>query len=188
MGYDSAIKKEWVANTCNRVSEVYMPYLNERNHFQKHMYVLYVSIYMRSRESRLVATRGWGFSVSWLQRLRGKFLERQKCSISWTLWWWLHDSDYLSTLVELQPWLPGWLSFSRSCIHHRNHDRNSFVRGRKNEWIRYREISTGDLATSIHIKLFAVSFTLWLWRLGKVNSCIQEFSSWLGSWDICLLD
>ena len=60
-----------------------------------------------SRENRLVATRGWGFRVSWLQRLRGKFLERQKCSISWTLWWWLHDSVHLSKLTELQPWLSG---------------------------------------------------------------------------------
>ena len=84
-----------------------------------------------SRENRLVATRGWRFRVSWLQRLRGKFLERQKCSISWTLWWWLHDSVHLSKLTELQPWLSGWLSFSRRCIHHRNHDRNSLVRGKK---------------------------------------------------------
>lgn len=51
-----------ITATHNNMGEIYMLYVNERNHIRKATYILYDSIMWHSRENRSVATRRWEYA------------------------------------------------------------------------------------------------------------------------------
>ena len=143
------------------------------------------------RENRWMAARGWGFGgrEGWLQRLWGKFLERRKCSVSWTLWWWLHDSVYQNSQNCGLDFLG--VSPSADAVYLIETMRETASWG-EDWWIRIREISTKRISqqhsyqTPSHL---LKSLTLRTDNIKKQCPFLSKNSTtWLGSLGICLLD